>query len=187
MKNNPLFLLLILLAILFNGCGNFGKYFTDKPDIYIKGSEELTHIAVLNFTRSGSFLSKSTESIAADKLSDALFLKGKFDIIDRAKVNAAQADLLLISTESINSDDIQKLGLKLKASYLIFGRLHDNSGLESITDPEKMKMLNISFRIVSVLNSETIGVINYSTSYKGNVNNIIEEMMNKIVTEMVSR
>lgn len=186
MKKLLLAIMLIGPAI-FQGCAFFDNLIHDNPEIYIRDTEEINHIAVLNFSRKGSFLPQSAGSLAADKLSDALFIKGKYDIIDRSRVNSAQAGIEIPSTEFVNSDEIQKLGLKLKAAYLIFGRLQNDGDIESLVNSKNDKKLNVSFRIISVLNSETVGVVNYSASYSEGINEAIEKIMNRIVLKMVEK
>ena len=100
-----------------------------------------------NFSTKGDYLPSDAGKIAADKLTDALFLEGKFNIIDRSNVNEAQAGLDIKTAEIISADEIQKLGMKLKANYIVLGRVQQVSD-DKYMDSDTKKELYIHFRIV---------------------------------------
>lgn len=169
--------------ILLNGCGLYNKMFHNRPEILLTKDFSDGSIAVLGFAKQGSF-SGDVGRLSADKLTDALFLSGRYTVIDRAAVNDAQKFLEISSTESLSIDQIQKIGLKIKSNYLILGRVQ-NVNLEDSPDSDPLRRLYISFRIISVADAEIIGVVNYSFEY--NEKNLVEELqekMKKIVKEM---
>jgi TolB-like protein len=168
-----------ILSFILGGC----YIISNHPDIAIKSSFDGDGIAVLNFSSEGSYQSDDIGKISADKLTDALFLEGKFNVIDRSNVNNAQASLQITNTEELSSDQIQKLGDKLKAKYIILGRIRKVSDSEYF-DPDAASKLYVSIRIISVKNSEVVGIASYSSSCSSNEINVIQEIMNKIVDNM---
>jgi hypothetical protein len=179
MKKVNIILSLIIVA-LFNGC-----YLLSPPDVLLHKDFDGNGIAVLNFSKYGPYLPPEITSITADKLTDALYLVGKFNVIDRAKVNDAQSSLELTSFEELSADKIQKLGLKLKANYLILGQIQNIANTDAF-DTDSPKQLYISFRIISVVNSELVGMANYKITYKDNLIEEIKNSMELIVKKMAS-
>lgn len=178
-KYTPLFLFIVLLFA--GGCAPINKFFTKPPEIFIKENIDINEIAVLTFSKQGAFLPPNIERFAADKLTDALFIKGRYSVIDRSKVNAAQFALGLNSPDNLSTDQIQMLGLKLKANYLALGRIQEYSGADYINSGEDKK-LAISIRIISVLNSSTVGTINTTCTYtEQNSYEKIEKLISEIV------
>lgn len=172
--------LLFILSLLYNGC----YLITQEPDVMIKKEFIGNDIAVLNFSTQGSFMVPNAGKLAADKLTDALFLIGKFNVIDRSKVNQAQGSLDLRNTDFLSADEIQKIGLSLRANYLVVGSLREISDSEYMSMNED-KNIYISFRIISVTNSDVVGMATYSDNFDDNAVEKIQEMMNDIVTKMV--
>ncbi len=180
MKNKCLIICIVALFYFFNGC----SLISTTPDVLIKKDFSGEGIAVLNFSSQGNYLSSNIGKLAADKLTDALFVEGKFSVVDRANVNDAQASLEIKSPELVSADDIQKLGLKLKANYIVLGRVQQVSDAEFMNMDAK-KELYISFRIISVKDCEVVGVATYSCKYEDNIVKEVEEMMYKIVHKIV--
>jgi curli biogenesis system outer membrane secretion channel CsgG len=174
-------ILVIFISIALNSC----YLISTSPSILIKKDFDGDGIAVLGFSKYGSFLSDNIGRIAADKLTDALFLDGKFNVIDRSKVNQTQAEMEIASPESLSADQIQKLGLKLKANYIVLGRIQCSSNSEYIDDGSD-KQLFISFRIISVLNSEVIGMATYKISSNDEITNALNNSMSTIVKRIVA-
>ena len=177
LKHVTLFIGIILLA----GCSTISNLLTTSPDVTIKTGFDGNGIAVLNFSRIGPIPNDSGK-LTADKLADVFFARSKYNVIDRSRVNEAQTSLELFSTESLSAEQIQKIGQKLKANYLVLGRIH------CIADGEFFKLnedkqLNISFRIISVSNQELIGLANYTCKYDDELVEQIEEMITKIVVK----
>ncbi|KAF0140071.1 MAG: hypothetical protein FD122_2706 [Stygiobacter sp.] len=177
LKHVALFISITLLA----GCSTISNLITTSPDVTIKTGFDGNGIAVLNFSRIGPIPNDSGK-LTADKLADALFSRAKFNVIERSKVNDAQSSLELSSTESLSAEQIQKLGQKLKANYLVLGRIHCISNNDFFKLNED-KQLNISFRVISVSNQELIGVANYTTDYENDLVEQIEEMITRIVAK----
>jgi len=171
-------------AIFVQSCSLYNKISPKSPEVLIKKDFDGNGIAVLTFVKQGPSLAPDAGRIAADKLTDAMFIKGNFNVIDRARVNEAQSILELATTELLSADQIQRLGLKLKANFIVLGRVQSVSDQEYF-DMNPQRQLYISFRIISVANSEVIGVANYSSAYTDN--NVLEkvtQMMNDIIGRM---
>jgi curli biogenesis system outer membrane secretion channel CsgG len=171
----------IFISLIINSC----YLISAPPNVLIKKDFDGNGIAVLGFSKFGSYLSSDIGKVAADKLTDALFLDGKFNVIDRSKVNEGQAELEIASSESLSADQIQKLGLRLKANYLVLGRIQCISSSDYI-DTDSDKELYISIRIISVVNSEVIGMATYSITSNTEVTDELNNSMSKIVKKIVA-
>lgn len=175
MKYRFLFLLSLCL-ITINGCQWLQP---NKPivnfDVAIKGKT----VAVLNLQPSGSFLPTGIGKYSADRLSDEFFMSGYAKVIDRSKVNEAQVKLQLRSTEFLSHDNIQQIGLKLKADYLVLGTV--NSITQSMDfGEESEKTITIQVRVVSVQTSEIAGMASYSCNSSENPELLIRKMILEI-------
>ncbi|MDP4196300.1 MAG: CsgG/HfaB family protein [Bacteroidota bacterium] len=181
-KLTPIFLL--AATVLFNSCAILKNCFAEDPEILLKTEfDKSTSVAVLDFSKHGSSISSNMGRLAADKLSEKMFLSDSFKTVERSRVNEAVSFLAIKSTEELSADDIQKLGLRLKANYLVLGNITNNSQTDYLTD-KTISSLLINFRIISVLNSDVVGVINYSADYDGSLNDKMDDMMNKIVKKL---
>lgn len=165
------------------GCSTFSNIFSSGPEISVKKDFDGNGIAVLNFSKLGP-LPNDISKLAADKLTDAFFLNSRLNVVERARVNDAQASMEIINTEFMSSEQIQKLGQKLKANYLILGRVHCISE-EDYFKTDDDKKLNISFRIVSVANQDVVGVVNYSCKYDDRIVEKLQEMITQITSEFI--
>jgi TolB-like protein len=174
--------LTITVIILTAGCGTISNLFTSSPDISIKKEFDGNGIAVLNFSKIGP-VSGEICKIAADKLTDDFYLISKFNVIDRSKVNEAQINLEITNSELLSSEQIQKLGRKLKANYLVLGRVHCITS-ENFMESENNNQLNVSFRIISVANQEIIGIAYYSCEYEDNMVEKLQSMLSKIASKI---
>ena len=181
-----LIFVLTFIFFLYSGCSFISGLFCKKPEVLLKKDFSGERIAVLTFARNGSFISSDIGKSAADKLTNALFLSGKYEIIDRSKVNIAQSELEILNTDILSHDKIQQLGLKLKANYLILGRISSNPTSEYF-DLGVEKKIGISFRIISVLNTEVVGLVDYTTETNKNISDELDSMINKIVNAMSSQ
>lgn len=173
--------LIILISIFgtFQGC----YLVLNQPDIVLKKEFNGGNIAVLNFSTGGSFLAGNVGKTAADKLTDALFLKGRFNVIDRSNVNNAQFGMHIKSSDILSADQIKKLGSSINAKFLILGTVQKIQDGQYF-DPDSKNQLNISIRILSVKNSDVVGIASYSTSFKGNITKVLQTAMEKIVVKM---
>ena len=151
---------------------------SNEPEITLSEDTVGKAVAVLNFSVQGQLLPARLGVIASDKLSNTLYFTNRFVIVDRARVNEAQMFFNLKSVDILSQDDIQKLGLKLKADYLVIGKIIDNTSDPYADEPDGKMYLNI--RIVSIVNSGIAGMVNYSENYSGDINNAIDQAINKI-------
>lgn len=191
-QNNVKFIIaLSLIALVVNsGCRSLGDFTglgflkDSEPDIVVKEAFDKTSgIAVLNFQRESSSPSGDIGKLTAEKFSDAMFLKLGYNIIDRSRVNESLRYLGINSPESLSLDEIQKLGLRLKAGYLLLGRVRNLTGQDFLSQ-DCDKNLTISFRIVSVLNGDVVALGSYSAQYKDDVAVKVDEMVADIVEKM---
>jgi len=181
MKIKYLFYPLILIPLLIS-CGTITNLFSGGPEISIRKDFDGNGIAILNFSKIGP-LPGDAGKLTADKLADAFFLNTRFNVIERARVNDAQASMEITNTEFMSSEQIQKLGQKLKANYLILGRIHFITE-EDYFKADDDKKLNISFRIVSVANQEVVGVANYTCKYNDKLVEKIDDMIVLIASKI---
>ena len=171
------------LIPLLMGCGTISNVFSSGPEISIRKDFDGNGIAVLNFAKLGP-LPNDIGKLAADRLTDAFFLNSRFNVIDRSRVNEAQASMEVTNTEFMSSEQIQKLGQKLKANYLILGRVHCISE-EDYFKSDFDKKLNISFRVVSVASQDVVGVVNYSCKYDDKLVENMQEMITRITSRII--
>lgn len=174
MKYN--FILLGLAILMITACS------TTKEAVVMK---EFTGdgVAVINFSVQGASISSSIGKNAADRLTDALFLKKNLRIIDRSKVNDALVDMEIKTPETLSKEQLFTIGQRLKANYLILGRIVQTSDKDFLTSTSDMG-LYISFRIVSTDNSDVVGMATYKTSYKDDLFKEIDIAMNKLAEEL---
>ena len=178
---NIKYLIIAFTSIIFYSC----YFLSSSPSVLMNKDFKGDGIAVVNFSKYGPNLPPEISSIAADKLTDALYMTGKFSVIDRANVNDAAVGMEISSPELLSTDQIQKLGLKLKADYLILGRIQ-NISKPDIFDQEKDKTLYISFRIINVLNADIMGMSTYKVTYKDNLVQCLNDAMKNIANKMAS-
>ncbi len=174
-------LLILFFSMLFQSC----YIISSPPRVMLNKDFKGDDIAVLNFSKYGPNMPPEISSIAADKLTNALYMTGKFSVIDRANVNDAAVGMEISSPELLSTDQIQKLGLKLKADYLILGRIQ-NISKPDYFDQDKDKTLYISFRIINVLNANIMGMSTYKVTYKNNLIQCLNDAMKKIANKMAS-
>lgn len=177
-----------LIAFTYSpGCRSLAFLKGDEPEIVVKETfDKSSPIAVLNFQKeSTSPTGGDIGKLAAEKFTDAMFLRLGFNTIDRSRVNESMRYLGINSPESLSLDDIQKLGLRLKASYLLLGRVKNLTGEDYLSE-DCNKNLTISFRLVSVLNGNVVALGSYSSKYEGDAAVKIDEMVGDIMEKMKS-
>ncbi len=179
MLKTKLYFLLIALLILLPGC--FLLYTT--PEVLIKADFNGDGIAVLNFTRQSSSTVSDLGKIAADKLTDALFLERKFNVIDRAVVNDVLISMDIKTTELLSVEQIQSLGEKLGANYLIVGRIQYFTPKEFL-EADAEKELYVSFRILSVISGEVIGIGTHKSTFNEDLMDELSAAMYSLVRRM---
>lgn len=146
------------------------------PEVLIKTEFTGDGIAVLNFTRQSSSSISDLGKLAADKLTDALFLEGKYKVIDRSVVNEALISLDIKTTELLSREDILRLGEITNANYLVLGRVQYFTKQEFLYAGAD-KELYISFRIIAVSTGEVVGIGTYKSTFQ---ENLIEELNSAI-------
>jgi len=182
MKKTTTFFVLVI-TVLLNSCSVFSSISYSTPEILFTNEFSGDSIAVFDFATQGSYLPASAGKYAADKLTELLFLKGKFKIIDRSLVRKIQASLSITKTEIIDKDQLKKFASETGAKYVILGRLFQATGSDFL-DPDTKKSLTFSFRILSPATGEVVGISSMEACYKGKYEVIIDNIINEIVEEM---
>ena len=165
-----------LLVLLIASC-------SQSKDVVVMKEFTGDGIAVINFSVQGSMVENGIGKNAADRLTDALFLKKNLRVIDRSKVNDALIDMEIKSPEALSSEQITSLGQRLNANFILLGRIVQTTEKEFLTTKNDMS-LYISFRIVSTNNSEVVGIATYKTTYKEDLFKEIDIAMNHLAEEM---
>lgn len=136
-------------------------------------------VAVVNFSVQGSFIDDGIGKNAADRLTDALFLIKNLRVVDRSKVNDALIDMGIKTSEALSKEQLDNLGQRLNAHYIVLGRIIQTTDKEFMTSKNDMG-LYISFRIVSTENSNVVGIATYKTDYKEDLFKEIDKAMNQM-------
>lgn len=165
-----------LLVLLVAGC-------SQSKDVVVMKEFTGDGIAVINFSVQGSMVENGIGKNAADRLTDALFLKKNLRVIDRSKVNDALIDMDIKTSEALSNEQIASLGQRLNANFILLGRIVQTTEKEFLTTKNDMS-LYISFRIVSTNNSEVVGIATYKTTYKEDLFKEIDIAMNHLAEEM---
>jgi hypothetical protein len=165
-----------LLVLLIASC-------SQSKDVVVMKEFTGDGIAVINFSVQGSMVENGIGKNAADRLTDALFLKKNLRVIDRSKVNDALIDMEIKSPEALSGEQIISLGQRLNANYILLGRIVQTSDKDFITSKNDMG-LYVSFRIVSTDNSNVVGMATYKTTYKEDLFKEIDIAMNQLAEEM---
>jgi hypothetical protein len=165
-----------LLVLLIASC-------SPSKDVVVMKEFTGDGIAVINFSVQGSMIENGIGKNAADRLTDALFLKKNLRVIDRSKVNDALVDMDIKTSEALSKEQLASLGQKLNAHYIVLGRIVQTTDKEFMTSKNDMG-LYISFRIVSTDNSDVVGMATYKITYKEDLFKEIDIAMNKLAEEM---
>jgi len=179
MKTFPLNVV-AFFTLLFNGC----MLFQPAPEVVIQPAFDRTEVAVLDFASKGENISQRHGVYTADKLTESLFLTGKFSLIDRTLVRDAEKFLGITSATPASADQLQKIGLRLKARYLILGNLYNFNESENFSLDDN-RYLQISFRIISVATGEVLGMATHKVdSGSGNSEYAIDKAINEIILKI---
>ena len=172
--------LVLLFALLFNGC----MLFQTTPEVVIQPAFDRTEVAVLDFAAKGENISQRHGVYTADKLTESLFLTRKFSVIDRIQVRDAEKFLGITSATPVSTDQLQKIGLRLKARYLILGNLYNFNEDENFS-LDNNRYLQLSFRIISVATGEVLGMATHKVdSGSGNSEQAIDKAINEIILKI---
>jgi curli biogenesis system outer membrane secretion channel CsgG len=148
--------------------------------------EHSISVAVLDFELDGFLGGEKMGGFAADELTAALFLKKKFEVVDRARVKAGALELNL-ANGIMPADAIKKLSQPLGADYLILGkitRLNDND-----FDPGSRNHLHaqITFRLISARDGAVIGVLSRRGTSKGDTKKFVSDMLGEMASSMKAK
>lgn len=178
-KFKGIYILILAMSVILQSC----FIISNEPEVLLRKNFDGNGIAVLNFSRGESSQIDDIGKVAADKLTNALFLKGRFNVIDRSKVNEVEASLGIKSPDILSAGQIEKLGSTLKANYLVLGKVQKIGG-DDYFDPSSNKKLYVTLRILSTDSSQVVGIATYSLTYNDNETVALGKIMNKIVEEM---
>ena len=166
----------VFIIILITGCSS-------SKDAVVMKEFNGDGVAIINFSVQGSMIENGIGKNAADRLTDALFLKKNIRVIDRSKVNDALIDMDIKTSEALSKEQLINLGQKLNAHYMVLGRIVQTTDKEFITSKNDMG-LYVTFRIVSTDNSEVVGIVSYRTEYKKDLFKEIDLAMNQMAEEL---
>jgi len=173
----------LLMLLLLPGC----YYLSSQPEVSINSGFEKKDVAVLDFSVKGVHIAQAQGVYTSDKLSDKLFLSKACTIIDRSRVREAESFIGITPSTPLSADQILKLGLRLKAKYLVLGEVtHIMQG--DAYDFDATGIVQISMRILSVMNGDVVGVATYQmddsdAGIETTINNTLDKMVPKIVED----
>ncbi|QQS36972.1 MAG: hypothetical protein IPM56_03175 [Ignavibacteriales bacterium] len=167
---------IFLILVFITGC-------TPTKEVMILKEFNGDGVAVINFSTQGSFVESSIGKNAADRLTDAFFLKRNLRVIDRSKINDVLIDMEIKTPETLSKEQLLKIGQRLNANYVVLGRIIQTSESNLISTTSYMG-LYISFRIISTANSDVVGMASYSTTYKSDLFKEIDQAMIKLAEEI---
>ncbi|MFZ1288479.1 MAG: hypothetical protein WAR79_00190 [Melioribacteraceae bacterium] len=179
-----LFVLLssLLFIIMFQNCSIFSSFNIESPDIKLTERIDSVNIAVMPFSKQGPFLPSFSGSLFAEKLSDELFLAKDYFIVDKSKIKEAFIELEIKNPTNLTFSEINKLGSRLNAKYIITGRIQQYSNTELIGMEAEYK-INVACRIISTDTGEVVGIITMlGKSKKVNVIDVLDSIAKKIVS-----
>lgn len=174
MKKQIVFITVMLLIAL--SC-------TPSKEVVIMKEFTGDGVAVVNFSIQGSYVEPGIGKNAADRLTDALFLKKNIRVVDRSKVNDVLIDMDIKTPETLSKEQVTSMGQKLNAGYIILGRIIQTTDKEFMTSKNEMG-LYISFRIISTSDSDVVGMASYKTTYKKDLFKELDYAMIKLAEEM---
>ncbi len=169
-------IVIFTVLVLMIGC-------SPSKDVMILKEFNGDGIAVINFSTQGSFMESSIGKNAADRLTDAFFLKTNLRVIDRSKINDALIDMEIKTPETLSKEQLLKIGQRLNANYVVLGRIIQTSESNLISTTSDMG-LYISFRIISTANSDVVGMASYNTTYKTDLFKELDQAMIKLAEEI---
>jgi hypothetical protein len=174
-----LILYVFLVSLAFAGCGSIINMGQPRPDILIRADFDGDGLAVVSFTAQGSFLQHDAGILAADRFSEEMFLRGRYNVIDRARVNNAILDIGLAGMDRLSDEQIQELGRRLDAKYIAVGKVYQETGpLYHVNDIEKK--LTVSIRIIDTGSTDMVGVIRHTIRYKNDFHAAVSRMAIRI-------
>lgn len=168
-----------ILTALFVGCGGITGIFTDRAEVSLRDDMENANIAILTFTRSGRYLPADAGRRASDRLSETLFIRGRYTVIDRSQVNQVFGYLGIASPEAISPRELENLGRVLNVQYIVAGRIYQEAPVEFMRQ-DAGRELSLNVRIVSVENGEVVGVARHSIRYRDSFDEALDRLVSKI-------
>lgn len=169
-------IVIFAVLVLMMGC-------SPSKDVMILKEFNGDGVAVINFSTQGSFIEPGIGKNAADRLTDAFFLKKNLRVIDRSKINDALIDMEIKTPETLSKEQLLKIGQRLNANYVVLGRIIQTSESNLISTTNDMG-LYISFRIISTANSDVVGMASYNTTYKTDLFKELDQAMIKLAEEI---
>ncbi len=174
---------IIILGLSIASC----SLLIPPPAINLQKTFDGKDIAILDFSATGMQFSQRHGVMTADRLTTALLLNKKFTLIERARVRDAQKIVGVSSVTPVSADQIQKIGLRLNAKYLVIGEIYQYAK-ENGFSSEGEGTVTISFRVLNTANGEIAGVVTHSLSYSEQspeevINRLIEQISKKLAMD----
>jgi TolB-like protein len=175
--------ILIACVFLFSGCSSVFNVGQSGPDVLLRSDFNGDGIAVLTFSAQGSFLRSDAGIIAADRFAEEMFLRRRYNVIDRSRVNNVVNDLNIRSGEILSDDQIREIGRRLEANYVVVGKIYQEAEPFQFTENINKKLI-VSMRIIDTESTDMVGIARYSVAYKNDFHDIIKRAANRITRRM---
>ncbi|MBN1781864.1 hypothetical protein JW948_12105 [bacterium] len=171
----------ILCSIMIVCCGVLSAA---GSGVHARMSMEFARVtAVLTFEQEGFMGGQGLGTLAADELTHALFLEKKYKVVDRSHVLSVQMKHQ-IAAPVLETADIQKLGTLLDADFIILGKITRLSDAIPTSQEGEAAKIHIAFRILSTRDAAVVGVVDYQSPCKKNIQEHVKDMIAKMAAKV---
>lgn len=175
---------LIGLSIALLSCSSSSYIRTQNPEISLTERIDSVNIVVLPFAKNGSLILSNSGILFANSLAEKLFSTNNFFIVDRSKIKEVLNELDIKNPIGLSSSELQNIGNRLEAKFIITGNINQYSDKELISIESELKV-KITFRIISTENGDIVGVVDaHGSSRNRNITDVLDEIANTIVMEL---
>lgn len=174
---------LLVSALCFSAC----TLFLPSPAVNLQAGFDGKDIAVLDFSAKGMKFTQRHGAMASDCLTTSLLLSNKFSLIERARVKEAEKVVGITSATPISIDQMQRMGLRLKARFIIVGDLYAYSQGGDFSD-DAAQTATLSFRILNTATGEVAGVVSHTVSFSDTPpEEIVEKLVRQIADKLAAQ
>lgn len=176
---------MFIVIMFFSGCSLITGISYEGPTLRLTKKVSLEKIAVIGFSTEGNTLPRGIEEFATQRLTDLLYIKGQYNVIDYLKTKDVRQSLSLKLSDKLTPEQLTNLNLELDASYVIVGSLIQYSS-SAIIEPGTKQKLSLGIRIIDAKTYDVIGVINSSCEFKRNMKERVEELIIKSIDSLIA-